>query len=85
MGGARAFVARHMDAESCAALFEATRGPLLAYLRRVSGDESLADDLFQETYIRLLNRPPRVTEVPQVRAWLFTTARCVMRRRLQMC
>jgi RNA polymerase sigma-70 factor (ECF subfamily) len=70
-----------MNDETFSAIFDTTRGALLAYLRRTSGDVSLAEDLLQDSYIRLLNHPPRILRsvgrdvpVPQVRKWLFTTA-----------
>ena len=78
-----------MDEQTFSALFEATRGALLAYLRRTSGDETLAEDLFQESYIRLLSHPPLILEsgtamtgdlpVTAVRRWLFTTATRLLR------
>lgn len=61
------------------AFFEATRGPLQAYLRRVSGDEALAEDLLQESYIRFLNNPPRSDHPPARRAYLFTLAANLLR------
>lgn len=56
------------------ALFEATRGPLRAYLARVSGDEALAEDVMQEAYLRVLSNPPRETDPRAQRAYVFTTA-----------
>jgi len=43
-----------LDEERFRALYEATAGRLRGYLRRVSGNAALADDLMQETYLRLL-------------------------------
>jgi RNA polymerase sigma-70 factor, ECF subfamily len=45
-----------MDEDAFRALFEATARPLRAYLRRVTGDAAAADDVLQETYIRVLRR-----------------------------
>jgi len=56
------------------ALFEATRGPLQGYLRQMCGNDALAEDLLQETYIRLINHPPREADPAARRKWLFTTA-----------
>ncbi len=56
------------------ALFASTRGPLKAYLTRVSGEEGLAEDLMQEAYLRILTHPPRDSHPKALRAWVFTTA-----------
>ena len=56
------------------AFFEATRKPLQAYLWRVSGNEALAEDLLQESYLRFLHKPPASGEPGPRRAYLFTLA-----------
>lgn len=43
-----------LDEERFRALYEATAGRLRAYLRRVAGSAALADDIAQESYLRLL-------------------------------
>jgi len=48
------------------------RDPLHAYLRRIAG--SMADDLFQEAWIRFLTHPPRTDDRSSVRAYVFTIA-----------
>ncbi|HJW43935.1 MAG TPA: RNA polymerase sigma factor [Geothrix sp.] len=68
-----------MDDAAFQACFEATRGPLLAYLARTSGDPALAEDLLQEAYVRLLNGPPREATLAALRSWLFTTATRLLR------
>lgn len=62
-----------MDA---AHLFEEHHAGLYRYLVRLTGDADLAQDAVQETFSRLLARPPR-DEHP--RAWLFTVATNVVR------
>jgi RNA polymerase sigma-70 factor (ECF subfamily) len=42
------------NSERFAAFYEHSARPLWAYLARVSGDPSLADDLMQESYVRFL-------------------------------
>jgi len=43
-----------MDDEKFTGFYERTARPLWAYLARVSGNAALADDLLQESYLRLL-------------------------------
>jgi RNA polymerase sigma-70 factor (ECF subfamily) len=43
-----------MDDERFAGFYQRTARPLWAYLARVSGNAALADDLLQESYLRLL-------------------------------
>ncbi len=63
-----------MDVE---ALFEEHQPALLRYLTRYTGDSEEAADAAQETYLRLVERPPRRSE--NLRAWLFTVATNVVR------
>ena len=43
-----------MDENTFRGMYSRTAGPLRAYLTRVSGNRTLADDLLQETYYRFL-------------------------------
>jgi RNA polymerase sigma-70 factor (ECF subfamily) len=62
-----------MDA---ARLFEEHHAGLYRYLVRLTGDADVAQDAAQETFARLLARPPR-DDHP--RAWLFTVATNLVR------
>ena len=53
-------------------LFAEHRDALFRYLARYTGDPDLAEDLVQETFLKLVVRPPGTTE--NMRGWLFTVA-----------
>ena len=54
------------------ALFLRHRKDLVRYVARYAGDADLAEDVVQETFVRLRERPP-LHEL-QIRGWLFTVA-----------
>jgi RNA polymerase sigma-70 factor, ECF subfamily len=59
-----------------------TSRPLWAYLRRISGDPALADDVLQESYLRLLRHPPSADrDEREHKAYLFQIATNLMRDR----
>ena len=59
-----------------------TSQPLWAYLRRISGDPAQADDVLQESYLRLLRHPPSLDRDERERkAYLFQIATNLMRDR----
>lgn len=65
-----------------AAFHGRTSQPLWAYLRRISGDPALADDVLQESYLRLLRHPPAPgRDEREARAYLFQIATNLMRDR----
>jgi RNA polymerase sigma-70 factor (ECF subfamily) len=51
---------------------------LRAYLRRVSGDLALADDILQETFYRFLRADLPAMEPFQMKAYLYRTANSVL-------
>jgi RNA polymerase sigma-70 factor (ECF subfamily) len=69
-----------MDDEAFAAFYQRTSRPLWAYLARVSGNGSLADDLLQESYLRFLGaaHPWKDGEVA-CRRYLFRIATNLLR------
>lgn len=62
------------ERDALAALVERYQGPLTGYLDRLVGaDWALAQDLVQETFLRLLRRPASEAGRP-VRPWLYAVA-----------
>ena len=53
--------------------------PLYAFLVRLSGRAELAEDLLQETWLRLARAAPELPEGTRLRPWLFTVARNLFR------
>ena len=69
----------HMDEERFKAFYERTSRPLWAYLSRLTGDRTAADDLVQESYYRLLRvKLPEVCEA-QLKSYLFRIATNLVR------
>ena len=54
-----------------AALFREHHAPLFRYVSRLIGEADVAADVAQETFVRLLEKPPQPT---QTRAWLYKVA-----------
>ena len=53
-------------------LFERHQGELFRFVARFTGDADLAEDVVQDVFVRLAERPPR--HDGQLRAWLFRVA-----------
>lgn len=51
------------------------RGRLYGFVRRLAGRRDLADDLFQDTWIRLARHAGRLAPDTDLGAWLYTVAR----------
>ena len=78
-GQPAAAAAEPMDSAQFAAFYERSARPLWLYLARVSGDPALADDLAQESFVRLLcATQPRDGEVA-CRRYLFAIATNLLR------
>jgi RNA polymerase sigma-70 factor (ECF subfamily) len=54
--------------------YRLTSKQLAVYLHRVSGDKNLAEDLLQESYVRLLRSAPDSLTDGQLRSYLYQTA-----------
>jgi RNA polymerase sigma factor (sigma-70 family) len=55
------------------------RAPLYGFLARLCGRRELAEDLLQETWMRLALHAPRLAPDTDLSAWLFTIARNLFR------
>lgn len=70
----RAPLPQRMDEGAFGALFREMGPAIRSYIRRVSGDAALADDILQETFYRFLRADLPVMEKFQVKAYLYRTA-----------
>jgi RNA polymerase sigma-70 factor, ECF subfamily len=70
----RAPLPQPMDEGSFCAFFGEMGPALRSYIRRVSGDPALADDIVQETFYRFLRAKLPVMEKFQMKAYLYRTA-----------
>lgn len=68
-----------MDEAEFRAFYEQTAPQLRGYLRRVTSDASLADDLLQESYLRMLRAPLAPTEPAHRKHYLFRVATNLLR------
>ena len=66
---------RRRDARGFELAYAAHAGPLLGFLRRLSRQPELADDLLQQAFLRLAERGPELRSDSDLRAWLFAVAR----------
>jgi RNA polymerase sigma-70 factor, ECF subfamily len=63
-----------IDEQSFQLLYRRTAAALRAYAARVLGGATDADDIVQESYLRLVRAPPATKDPQQLRAWLFRIA-----------
>lgn len=63
------------EAVAFEALFARHRRALYSYLVRMTTDRAAADEIFQETFSRLIDRRPRFATSGELRAWLYRVAR----------
>ena len=67
-----------MDPETFHRVYVETASALRAYLRMTCRNPTLADDLVQETYLRMLRQPLRELNAAQRKAYLYKTAHSVL-------
>jgi RNA polymerase sigma-70 factor (ECF subfamily) len=63
------------DPEAFDALYEAFHGRVFSFLARLSNSRDAAEDLCEETWLRLVSHAHRLQPDTRVGAWLFTVAR----------
>jgi RNA polymerase sigma-70 factor, ECF subfamily len=63
-----------VEEQAFSALYEATAKPLWRYVARVSGRQDIADDILQESYLRLLCSGRSEMELADARPYLFRIA-----------
>jgi RNA polymerase sigma-70 factor (ECF subfamily) len=63
------------DAAAFEALYEAYRPRLFGFLVRLSRRRDVAEDLLEETWLRLVTRGSTLTDDERLGPWLFTVAR----------
>lgn len=76
-GNERAWVdgLRSGDVACFDAVYHAYSPRLRAFLRAMCGRADIADELLQETFLRLARRSPDLAEDTRLGAWLYTVAR----------
>lgn len=63
------------DPAAFEAVYEAYRRRLFTFLARLSRRRDVAEDLLDETWLRLVAAAPRLADDTRLAAWLFTVAR----------
>jgi RNA polymerase sigma-70 factor (ECF subfamily) len=63
------------DPAAFEAIYEAFRPRLFSFLARLSRRRDVAEDLLEETWLRLVTRAPVLTDDTRLGPWLFTVAR----------
>jgi len=66
---------RRGDARGFDAVYERYHRRIHGFLLRLSGRRDVAEDLFQETFLKLARNAPKLDEDTDLAAWLFTVAR----------
>jgi RNA polymerase sigma-70 factor (ECF subfamily) len=66
---------REGDRRAFDAIYDAHRARVFGFLLRLSGRRDVAEDLLQETFLRLAKHAARLDPDTRIRPWLFTVAR----------
>ena len=70
---------RQGDAAALDSIYALQRVRVLSYLTRMLGDRNLAEDLLQETFLRLCRFAPQLRSDTELCPWLLTVARNLCR------
>jgi RNA polymerase sigma-70 factor, ECF subfamily len=63
------------DARALEELYVAFRKPIFGFLVRLARDRHVAEDLFQNTWVKVSKSVGRLREDTELKAWIFTVAR----------
>jgi RNA polymerase sigma-70 factor (ECF subfamily) len=66
---------RRLDPVAIDAVFDGWSPRLNGFLRRMGASAEIAEELVQETFVRLVRTAPRLADGTRLGAWLFTVAR----------
>ncbi len=66
---------RQGDSSAFDELYASYRPRLFSFLARLTGQPALAEDLLQETFLRLAKAAPELATDTRISAWLFAVAR----------
>ena len=66
--------AEMIDEQAFQLFYRRTAAALRSYVARASGNEAHADDIVQESFLRLVRSPPPTDDPQQLRAFLFRIA-----------
>jgi RNA polymerase sigma factor (sigma-70 family) len=67
------------DSAAFSTAYERHAGPIFRFLVRLCGRRELAEDIFQETWLRLARHARTLRADTELRAWLYTVARNLVR------
>jgi len=68
-------LAQKGDPQAVSALYLRYRAKLVNYLYRLTGDRALAEDLTQETFLRVVRHLPSYRPIGSVAGWIFRIAK----------
>lgn len=66
--------ANSMDEATFRLLYDKLAHPIAAYVRRITGDRSLSEDILQEVFCRLITHPVPYVDESRIRAYLYKIA-----------